>query len=351
MTIKNSFRVAVLMGGDSPEREISLKSGRAVAEALVRRSHDVLMADVSHRFCEPMSLSENDNPSEVTCQPHELAAVFSLFKPHVVLPELHGGYGEDGTIQSFLELLRVPYACSPPSACAMAMDKTVTKRLCLAVGIPTPEFVIVARGETVENTAQLVRESVGFPCVVKPACLGSTVGLGMVNGEHELEDAVRSAFEFDTVVIIERRITGVEITCAVFEEIDGARALPLIEIVPQKADYYDWVSKYEPGGSEHLIPPRLDPRTVGVAQNLAVKVHKLLGCCSITRTDMLVEADGSVVVLELNAIPGMTPTSLVPDAARAAGISFDELVERIAVTAVDQTEGIFITQSSETLCS
>ncbi|MCS7186860.1 MAG: D-alanine--D-alanine ligase [Armatimonadota bacterium] len=328
-------RILVLMGGDAPEREISLRSGRAVARALARKGHIVWAADISfqHENSLPPSSPPSPNPETLlNCSPLTLSHWIELLRPDSVFPILHGGYGEDGTLQAMLELLRVPYASPPPLACQLAMNKVQFKRVLLAEGIPTALHCVVERNRferDAEGAIDRVEQIVGYPCVVKPSSQGSTIGASVVNRPDRgaLREAIEEALRYDPEALVERKISGKEITVAVLGSGENARALPVIEIVPKTGDFFDFTTKYTPGMAEHRIPPSISEKAQKRAQEIAVKVHNLLGCRAVTRTDMMVDKDENIFVLELNAIPGMTEISLVPEAAKVAGISFDDLME------------------------
>ncbi len=323
------------MGGDAPEREISLKSGRAVAKAVARNGHDVWAVDISFRHknsMPPANIPPPDPEAILTCSPMTLPYWLTALKPDVVFPILHGGYGEDGTLQAMLELFQVRYASPPPLACQLAMNKIQFKRLLIAEGIPTPEFCVVD-GDEFERDPELaldkVEHAIGYPCVVKPSSQGSTIGASVVNhpDRKALREALAEAFHYDPEALIERKIIGKEITVAVLGSKGKAKALPVIEIVPKTGDFFDFKTKYTPGMADHRIPPSISDDAQQRAKEIAVKVHNLLGCRTVTRTDMMVDSDENIFVLELNAIPGMTEVSLVPDAAKTSGISFEALME------------------------
>ncbi|MFA0751160.1 MAG: hypothetical protein SLRJCFUN_001563 [Candidatus Fervidibacter sp.] len=337
--------VLVLMGGDAPEREVSLRSGRAVAMGLQRGGHQVITADLSYHYegnLPPSPLPAADNDEPLRFSPKELPQWLQTLRPDVVFPVLHGGYGEDGTLQAMLELLRIPYAFSPPMACFLAMNKAHFKRLLLAEGIPTPKHVLIARRlfeQDPQGAMDAVEESIGYPCVVKPSSQGSTIGASVVDepDREALQAALTEAFRYDDEAIVEQKIVGKEITVAVLGREEGAKALPTIEIIP-KTRFFDYATKYTPGMADHRIPPSLPEEIVQDAQTIAVRVHRLLGCRGVTRTDMMVSEEGKVFVLELNAIPGMTEVSLVPEAAKAAGISFEALVQILLEDALESWE-------------
>lgn len=330
-------RILLLMGGDAPEREISLRSGKAVAKALARNGHCVWAFDISFQYknsLPPKTLPTASPESLLTCSPETLPYWLSSLRPDAVFPILHGGYGEDGTLQAMLELLRFPYASPPPLACQLAMNKVQFKRLLIAEGIPTPHYCVVEREEfewDFEGTLDKVENSVGYPCVVKPSSQGSTIGASVVNlpDRKALKEALAEAFRYDPEALIERKIEGKEITVAVLGSKKKARALPVIEIVPKESDFFDFKTKYTPGMADHRIPPSISEEAQEMAKKIAIKVHNLIGCRAVTRTDMMVDSEEKIFVLELNAIPGMTEVSLVPEAARFAGISFEALMEML----------------------
>ncbi|GBC99097.1 D-alanine--D-alanine ligase B [bacterium HR17] len=340
-------RVLVLMGGDSPEREVSLRSGQAVSRALVRRGYQVFPVDLSYRYAgslPPHPLPPANAEALMFCSPKELPQWIGAIQPDVVVPVLHGGYGEDGTLQAMLELLQVPYAFSPPTACFLAMNKIHFKRLLVAEGIPTPDHAVVTRlafERDPHGAIDAVEERLGYPCVVKPAAQGSTIGASVVEkpDREALRAALAEALRYDPEALVERRIVGAEITVAVIGQGESAQALPVVEIVP-KTQFFDYATKYTPGMAEHHIPPQsVSERAQREAQVIAVRIHTLLRCRGVTRTDMMVDAAERLFVLELNAIPGMTEVSLVPDAARAAGWSFEALVQMLVEDALAAPTG------------
>jgi D-alanine-D-alanine ligase len=302
-------RVAVLMGGRSAEREVSLNTGAQVATALVERGFEVTTVD----------------SGEIS-----FIDTLRILAPDVVFICLHGRFGEDGTVQGLLELLDLPYVGSGVLASALAMDKVMAKHLFVSVGLPTPEHVIVRSGDAVR--VEDVTAALGPKTVVKPANEGSSVGMSIVHDPSELPAALERAFTHDAVVLVERFEDGVEVTIGVLGN-DDPIALPTLEIVPEN-EFYDYDSKYVPGMSTHIIPAGVSELARAECQRVAVAAHRALGCAGMSRADTIVTTDGRVLLLEVNTIPGMTATSLVPDAARAAGIEFPELCERLVDLAV-----------------
>ena len=290
--------VAVLMGGWSAEREVSLRSGQACAEALIRRGYRVTLVDVTR----------------------EVAAALAAAKPDVALNVLHGRPGEDGTLQGLLEILGIPYSHSGVLASALAMQKNFAKALFKACGIPVAEDRVVSRFEAAK--AHVMPP----PYVVKPIAEGSSVGVFVVPAEqpHPPQELYRDDWPFGETVMVERYIPGKELTCAVL----GDRALDVIEIVPATR-FYDYEAKYAAGGSKHLLPAPILPNVYQEVRRLALAAHNALGCRGVSRADFRYDDQGTgkLVCLEVNTQPGMTETSLVPELAAYAGITFDELVQ------------------------
>jgi D-alanine-D-alanine ligase len=256
-------------------------------------------------------------------------------RPDVALICLHGRFGEDGTIQGMLELLEIPYTGSGVLASALAMDKNMAKKIFRQEGIPTPPHELV-RGRTgAEEFLRRLRSgaaSIRFPVIVKPSRQGSTIGITVARNPSEMGAALYTALEFDREVLVEQFIEGIEITAPVLGN-EELNCLPLVEIVPSSG-FYDYEAKYTPGATEEIVPARIPPAAAGEAQRLALCAHRALGCRGFSRTDMLVRGD-EVWVLEVNTIPGMTPTSLLPRSAEAAGIAFPKLLDQIIALALE----------------
>jgi D-alanine-D-alanine ligase len=294
-----SKHVAVLNGGWSAEREISLRSGKACAEALVRQGYRVTRIDVGR----------------------DIANVLSTIKPDVALNMLHGRPGEDGTLQGMLEVLAIPYTHSGPLASALAMQKDFAKALFQAAGIPVAKGLVASRFEAAKT------HLMPPPYVIKPVAEGSSVGVFVVPSDHSHppQELNRSDWPYGDRVIVEKYIAGKELTCAVM----GEEALGVIEIVPT-VRFYDYEAKYAPGGSKHVLPAPILPNVYQEVRRLALQAHKALGCRGVSRADFRfddrMEGTQGLVCLEVNTQPGMTETSLVPELAAYAGIMFDELV-------------------------
>ena len=312
-------KIAVLMGGRSLEREVSLKSGERVSQALTESGYRVLPLDVT--------------PDLVTTIRSE--------RPDAVYIALHGKYGEDGTIQELLEFLGVPYTGPGVVASALAWDKSLSKRLFLADGIPTPPwvtFTVDAFKEAGAATAlDLVPDAVGgLPVAVKPAKQGSALGLTRVEDAAALPEALLSALSYADSAIVEKWIDGTELAVSVLDGPDGPRVLPPVEMVP-RSGLFDFSAMYTPGETDYYVPARLEPTTLAMVEELAARVHGLVGCRHVSRVDMVVAPDGTPYVLEVNTSPGMTETSLLPMAADAVDISFQALVEHLIRSALDAT--------------
>jgi D-alanine-D-alanine ligase len=304
-------RVAVLKGGRSLERQVSLKSGGRVEDALQRLGHDVVGIDVGHDLV--TRLRESAPDAAVIC--------------------LHGRDGEDGTVQELLEIIGIPYTGSGVSACMRCADKVVAKHAMRDAGIPTPAFF--AFSETAfkqlgaADTLPAIEERLGFPVVVKPADQGSALGIRFAPDAGAVPAALVAAFSYSHKVLLEQAIEGRELAVSIL----GDEPLPIVEAIPIGEDFYDFEARYEIGRTEFVCPADLDDEATARVQALALEVHRLLGCRSLSRVDLMLDGDGRPWVLEVNTVPGMTETSLLPQAADAAGIDFDELVGRILADA------------------
>ncbi len=298
MTGRDAGKVAVLFGGKSSEREVSLMSGTAVLEALRRQGVDAHPFDTGER-----SLSD--------------LAAGQFHRAFVIL---HGRYGEDGTVQGALELMGIPYTGSGVLACALAMDKWRTKLIWKAVGIPTPRFEMLSEDSDFEACAQVL----GLPLIVKPAREGSTIGLTKVNEVSGLEGAYREAARYDSLVLAEEFVDGPELTAAIL----GEQSLPLVRI-EAPGHKYDYHAKYFSDETRYFCPSGIDAALEQKITHLCAEAYRAIGCRGWGRVDVMVDAHGEPWILEVNTVPGMTAHSLVPMAAKAAGMSFDALVMRI----------------------
>lgn len=305
------IKVAVVMGGPSAEREVSLATGTAVAEALRENGYNVEAIDL-----EPDRITEQLNACGAT----------------VVFNAVHGLYGEDGCLQGVLEMIGMPYTGSGVLASALAMDKVASKRIFQATEIPTPRCLILSQ-EDKQNQEEIILKTFSLPVVVKPASQGSSIGVVIVKQENELTEALKKAFSYGKEVLIEEFVIGKELTVAVMDCQGEVRAFPVINIVPHSGTY-DFKSKYTKGETEYLVPAPLSEAETKRAQEVAIQGYKVLGCKGVARADLMLDEEGQVFVLELNTVPGMTSTSLVPKAALAVGLSFTDLCEKILLSAV-----------------
>jgi D-alanine-D-alanine ligase len=307
-----SHRVAVLKGGPSLERQVSLRSAGRVQDALERLGHEVVPIDVDSPLVERLRESGAD----------------------VAFIALHGRGGEDGTVQELLEIVGMPYTGSSVLACMRSMDKVLTKHLLEQEGIPTPDFFafseVAFRELGAADALPAIAERLGFPLVVKPAAQGSALGIEFAASADDVPGALVAAFSYDNRVLLERYVKGRELAVGLLETDSGVEALPIVEATPKQEEYFfDFEARYEIGKTDYACPADLPAEVTARAQELAVSTYRLLGCCGFARVDMMLPEDGEPQVLEAQAIPGLTETSLYPQAAEAAGISFDALIERV----------------------
>ena len=314
-------RVAVLKGGISLERQVSLRSGGRVEDALERLGHDVVPLDVGSDMID--RLREES--------------------PDAAFVAMHGGEGEDGTVQELLELLGIPYTGSGVLGCVRAMDKVLAKHLLTEAGVPTPEFFAFSETAFRElgaaDALPDMEERLEFPIVVKPASGGSALGIKFARTANEVPAAIVAAFSYHPRVLLERHVQGRDLAVSVLQGESGPEALPIVEAVPRNDDFYDFEARYEIGRTDFVCPATLPDDVAARARELALRTYEVLGLYAFGRVDlMLDDQSGELHVLEANAIPGLTDTSLLPQAAEAAGISFDDLVGRILELAF-QREG------------
>jgi D-alanine-D-alanine ligase len=365
------IRVGVMMGGASSEREISLASGAMIAQHLSREKYHVVMLDTLALMGENPRISPDlrararrllqrtGQPEAIVGRDQELPASFQEqirgaaaaaapateaimvagggARIDVAFLALHGPYGEDGTLQGMLDLLGIPYVGSGTLASALAMDKAMAKKVFQAEGIPVPAGVVVHRGDFRRDPegASERAASAALPAVVKPARQGSSIGMSMVKDAPAMRAALEEAFEFDSVALVEERLEGTELTVGIVGNRD-LQALPVVEIV-SKREFFDFRAKYDPGLCEEIVPARIPDEVARAAQDVAVRAHRALGCRNLSRVDLM-QASRGPVVLEVNTMPGMTVNSLLPKAAKAAGIPFGELLDRLVRLALEPEE-------------
>ncbi|MFD1018514.1 D-alanine--D-alanine ligase family protein [Thalassobacillus hwangdonensis] len=301
------MKIAVLYGGTSGEREVSLSTGKGIIEALEKNGHEVTGIDF---------------------HPERLDEILKL-EVDLVFIGLHGRFGEDGRIQGLLDMIGLPYVGSGVLASALAMDKSRAKQIFKQAGIPIAQSnaYAVDQYETLNEMEVDIKENFTLPFVIKPNQEGSTLGLTIVREWSQVADALKNAADSDDVILVEDYISGKEVTVPVIGLKGKEQALPIIEIIP-KGDHYDFASKYEPGGSEHIVPARVSDRLTEEIQQFAVHAHQALGCDVYSRVDFILTEEDVPVILEVNTLPGMTPTSLFPDSASKIGWSYDEMIER-----------------------
>lgn len=305
-------RVLVLCGGISSEREISLRSGEAVAAALLEAGFDVEKMDLTR----------------------ENVAQIAEKKPDVVFPALHGAFGEDGAIQGVLEWLGIPYVGSGIAASAVCMDKLLTKKLFVAEKVPTARFLeFQERPADTGACARDVIDKLGLPFVCKAARQGSSIGVVIVRKKEDAESALSEVFSLGDPVLCEAFLSGTELTVPVMGNRE-ITVLPVIEIVSE-GEFYDFASKYTPGQSHHILPARISPETEREVRAIAARAYRAAGCRGFARVDVMLDGKGLPHAVEINTLPGMTGVSLFPDAARAAGISFPELCRRLVELALE----------------
>ena len=309
------MRVAVLAGGRSSEHEVSLASGRAVLAGLEEGGHEALEVRLAR-----------DGGWSFGGEPLALEPGRGLLGADVAFPVLHGPFGEDGTVQGLLELLDVPYVGAGVAASAVAMDKVLSKELLTRAGLPQVDYAAVREGEPAAPMEP--------PVFVKPARLGSSVGISKATTAAELSDSLRAAFEHDSLVIVEAMAGGMEVECSVIGNERGEASQPG-EIV-LNADWYDYEAKYEPGGMELVVPARLPEEVREHVRTLAVEAYRVLGCAGMARVDFFVEEDGRVLVNELNTIPGFTSTSVFAKLWEASGVPYPELLDRLLRLALER---------------
>ncbi|MGM0471320.1 MAG: D-alanine--D-alanine ligase family protein [Bacillota bacterium] len=308
-------KVAVVQGGRSEEREISLKTGQAVYQTLKNEGVDVVTLDSA----------QNDFEARLDAAEIDVAFI-----------ALHGRYGEDGTIQGLFEMKGIPYTGSGVLASSVAMNKVVSKKLFQQEGVSTPEFKVLNKREYQQQGSSVVEKlkaEIDLPVVIKPALEGSSLGLSIVQKDEDLVSAIEQALEYDTEILVEEFITGCEITVGILGN-QELTVLPIIEIKP-KTGVYDFEAKYTKGLTEFIVPAKLKTEIYQQSQLLARQAYEVLNCAGFARVDLMLSSTGQPYVLEINTIPGLTETSLLPQAAQAADIDFSELVIKILEYALE----------------
>lgn len=332
--IKNSkLKIAVLAGGPGAEREVSLKSGRAVMRNINR-----------HKYAPSFIIIGDDGKWKIGGRMMSEAEAIGRVKKEfdLVFIALHGEYGEDGTIQKLFDGKKIAYTGSGARASKLGMDKPRSFKVFIKKGLNVPDFLICGKSKGYRGGKKIlerIEKKFGFPVVVKPADRGSSVGVSIVrnNKRKGMENALRLAFKYSKKIVVQKYIEGREFTGGIFDsgkknyEIE---ALPPTEIIPLKRRFFDYYSKYSAGAAGEITPPDLPAGKIKAIQDLAKKAHRAIGCSGLTRADMILGQDGKFYILEINTLPGLTPTSLVPQEAGAAGISFAELLDKIIAAAI-----------------
>jgi len=310
LDVLRNKRIGVLRGGRSGEREVSLRSGQSVLDALTRQGFDAVSIDPGPDLIAQLREADVD----------------------VVFNALHGGAGEDGTIPALLDYAAIPYTGSGMVASALAMNKLLTKRLLRAVGLPTPDFVHVTKQAGLQEQVSAVIHQLDLPVVTKPLAEGSSLNVSIPKDEDTLRQALGKLLEEYGEALVERFCDGTEITVGLLGVGESLRALPVLELVSHK-EFYDYEAKYTEGLTELIAPARISPQATQSAQEIAVQTHQQLGCVGISRVDMHLDSQEQIWIHELNTIPGLTELSDIPAAAAAAGMSYDEVILEILASA------------------
>jgi len=312
--MNKELKIVVVCGGISTEREVSLRSGKSVYEALLRLGYaNVELFDL-----------QRDNISQLIAK-----------RPDIAFLALHGKGGEDGCIQGMLELAGIPYTGPGVCCSAICMNKIITKRVLEDAGLPTADFLVYRKDEC-ENRAQIsetIINKIGLPLVLKSPCQGSSIGVVIVKEEKEMLPAIDEIFKYGDQLLAERFVEGIEITLPIMGNSE-LKVLPVIEITSER-DFYDYTAKYTAGLCHHIIPACIDPQTEKEVIEIGKKAYKVLNCCGLSRIDFIVDREKGPMIIEVNTLPGMTDMSLFPDAARYVGISYEELVEDILEFGID----------------
>lgn len=326
----SKLKIAVLAGGPGAEREVSLKSGRMVMKGLDRK-----------KYFPQLVIINKDGGWKIrsSLMNENKALEYIKNKFDLIFIALHGEYGEDGTLQKIFDKAKIRYTGSGARASRIGMDKPLSFRIFKRHKINVPDFSVFNDKEWRRNKKKILKKSIGdfgFPVVVKPADRGSSVGVGIIEKESELASAVQVALKYSNRVIIQKYIKGREFTCGVLGAGRGARVFAPTEIIPRKRKFFDYYSKYAAGATREITPPELSAAKIKKIQQFAERAHKIIGCSGVTRTDMIWGNDGKLYVLETNTLPGLTPTSLIPQAARVSSIGFSKLLDKIIKTALNK---------------
>ena len=335
------------MGGPSAEHEVSLRTGEQIAAHLNPEKYEITSAVIAKNGLWMIGsaqanpeLAGRKNSGSHLPMIAGTAALHNVAERGIdaVFIALHGTFGEDGTVQGLLDAMKIPYTGSGVRASALGMHKPLSSGIFRDAGFNVPEFRVVRKNELAKNKAKLIRDLVkefSLPLAVKPSDHGSSVGVSIVRRQHKLFPAMREAGSYSPEIMVQKFVTGRELTCGVIEKGSAVFALPPVEIIPKAGAFYDYASKYADRGSEHLIPPPdMDKKTIKMIQDAACRAHRIIGCSGMSRTDFILDNDGALHILETNTIPGMTSTSLLPQAAASIGIDFPQLLDLIISAAL-----------------
>jgi len=344
------INVAVLMGGRTAEHEVSLNTGRVIANALDKDKYNVkpIIIKKTGEWLVPKDYLTQSNYEQLESQRTDIIPISTgnaldkavEEKIDVVFLAMHGPMGEDGTVQGLLELVDIPYTGSGVLSSSMSMNKVISRRMFEYAGLKIPkgiDFNVWGWQKKASQIKSDVKTKVGYPCILKPVELGSSVGISIIRSEEDFDTGLQKVFEHSNDVLVEEYIDGKELTCAVLGAINGEEPIPLVptQIIPKTSEFFDYEAKYTAGATEEITPPRdFHGETIKKIQEIAVCAHKILACGGMSRTDVMIR-DDEIYVLELNTIPGMTELSLYPQAARAANIEFPDLLDKIIQIAVE----------------
>lgn len=328
------IHVGVLMGGISSEHEISLLSGEGVVRALKKAEYEPIPI-IIHRN------SQWEFPEKRMLKIEEAIVELKRLNIQVVFNALHGAFGEDGRIQGLLDWLHIPYTGSDCSACALAMNKVRSKAVAKMAGIRVAEHIIFQQNTWIwdrSDSVSRVDNELGFPVIVKPCSQGSSVGVTIAGDAGTFLIGVEQALEWDKEVLVEKFIKGREVTCGVWDCEEGIppRALPVTEIRPKTSSFFDYTAKYTPGATDEITPAPLTPELTRKVQQMAVQAHQAIGCSTWSRSDFIIDEEGPVWI-EINPIPGLTPTSLYPQEAQCAGISYEQMIQKFVEYAIKKS--------------
>lgn len=334
------LKIGVIYGGPSHERPVSLVTGKAICENLDKKKYEILPIEISKDgkfFLDTQYFLLLNEDNKQTSKNNELISVekgleYKNEKIDVAFIALHGTYGEDGCLQGMLELNNIKYTGSNVTASATAMNKAITAQIYKANGLDIPKYLDFTKREWGKDKAKIlktIKNQVKLPCVLKPVDQGSSFGVFLCKKTVDLEKIILKTFKYSNWIMAQEFIDGTEATCGVLEKNHESFALPPTEIVANAGEFYDYKSKYADGGSTHYCPARFDKKTTNKIQEIALKAHRALGCRGMSRTDVFVTPDKKIYLIETNTIPGMTPTSLLPEAAGKIGIKFSKMLDLI----------------------